>query len=59
MLARMPKAMREPTFWILTALVDRPRHGYAVMKQVTALSGGEMTLLAATCNNRSTSQPRA
>lgn len=44
----MPKPMREPTFWILTALVDQPRHGYAVMKQVTALSGGEMKLLAAT-----------
>lgn len=40
--------MREPTFWILTALVDRPRHGYAVMKQVSDLSGGEVTLLAAT-----------
>jgi PadR family transcriptional regulator PadR len=44
----MSKPMREPTFWILTALVDQPRHGYAVIKQVTALSGGEMKLLAAT-----------
>lgn len=48
MLRVMSKPMREPTFWILTALVDQPRHGYAVMKQVTSLSGGEMTLLAAT-----------
>lgn len=40
--------MREPTFWILTALVDQPRHGYGVIQQVTALSGGEMRLLAAT-----------
>lgn len=40
--------MREPTFWILTALVDRPRHGYGVIQQVTKLSGGETRLLAAT-----------
>lgn len=40
--------MREPTFWILTALVDQPRHGYGVIQQVTKLSGGETRLLAAT-----------
>ena len=40
--------MREPTFWILTALVEQPRHGYGVMQQVAALSGGEVRLLAAT-----------
>jgi len=40
--------MREPTFWILAALVDQPRHGYGVIQQVTKLSGGETRLLAAT-----------
>lgn len=40
--------MREPTFWILTALVDQPRHGYGVIQQVTKLSDGETRLLAAT-----------
>ncbi|WP_420811798.1 PadR family transcriptional regulator [Micromonospora endophytica] len=44
----MTRPMREPTFWILTALVDQPRHGYGVMQQVTKLSGGETRLLAAT-----------
>lgn len=40
--------MREPTFWILTALVEEARHGYAVMQRVSALSGGETRLLPAT-----------
>jgi DNA-binding PadR family transcriptional regulator len=40
--------MREPTFWILTALVEQPRHGYGVMQQVATLSDGEMRLLPAT-----------
>jgi PadR family transcriptional regulator PadR len=46
--AAMSKAMREPTFWILTALVDTPRHGYGVIQQVAALSGGEVRLQAGT-----------
>ena len=40
--------MREPTFWILTALASEPRHGYGVIQAVTALSGGRMTLQAGT-----------
>ena len=40
--------MREPTFWILTALVEAPRHGYGVIQQVAALSDGEMRLQAGT-----------
>ncbi len=40
--------MREPTFWILTALADQPRHGYGVMQHVATLSDGEVRLLAAT-----------
>jgi PadR family transcriptional regulator PadR len=44
----MPTAMREPTFWILTALVDRPRHGYGVISEAEALSEGQVRLQAGT-----------
>jgi PadR family transcriptional regulator, regulatory protein PadR len=40
--------MREPTFWILTALASQPRHGYGVIQQATQLSGGAVTLQAGT-----------
>jgi len=40
--------MREPTFWILTALASGPRHGYGVIRQVTEMSGGAVTLQAGT-----------
>src|SRR5262245_10058212 len=40
--------MRGPTFLILTALADRPRHGYGVIQEVSALSGGRVTLLPGT-----------
>jgi DNA-binding PadR family transcriptional regulator len=42
------KAMREPTFWILTALVDQPRHGYGVIQEAAALSAGQVHLQAGT-----------
>lgn len=45
---RVTRPMREPTFWILTALVEQPRHGYGVIQQVAKLSGGETRLLPAT-----------
>jgi DNA-binding PadR family transcriptional regulator len=44
----MVKAMREPTFWILTALVQQPRHGYGVIQEVAALSDGQVRLQAGT-----------
>jgi PadR family transcriptional regulator PadR len=44
----MGKAMREPTFWILTALAERARHGYGVIQEVARLSEGQVTLLAGT-----------
>jgi PadR family transcriptional regulator, regulatory protein PadR len=47
-LAAMSRAMHEPTFWILTALVEGPRHGYGVIQQVAGLSGGQMRLQAGT-----------
>lgn len=36
--------MHEPTFLILTALVDRPLHGYGVIQEVAELSGGRFRL---------------
>ena len=40
--------MREPTFWILTALASEPRHGYGVIRAAAALSAGRVTLQAGT-----------
>jgi PadR family transcriptional regulator PadR len=40
--------MREPTFWILTALASAPRHGYGVIQEAGRLSGGRVTLQAGT-----------
>ncbi|MGX6602570.1 PadR family transcriptional regulator [Micromonosporaceae bacterium Da 78-11] len=34
--------MREPTYFILAALQDEPRHGYAIIKEADALSGGRV-----------------
>ncbi len=36
--------MREPTFWILTALAARPLHGYGLMQQTVLLSDGQVRL---------------
>jgi DNA-binding PadR family transcriptional regulator len=44
----MTKAMREPTFWILTALAKRPLHGYGVIQQASALSDGQIVIQAGT-----------
>ncbi|GIF95829.1 PadR family transcriptional regulator [Catellatospora citrea] len=40
--------MQEPTFFILTALVRSPLHGYGVMQAVEQLSGGRVVLKAGT-----------
>jgi DNA-binding PadR family transcriptional regulator len=40
--------MREPTFLILTALADGPRHGYGIIREVTTLSEDRVTLLPGT-----------
>src|SRR3954470_12532167 len=42
------KPMREPTFLILTALAGTPRHGYGILREVAALSGGRASLLTGT-----------
>ncbi|WP_433729512.1 PadR family transcriptional regulator [Actinoplanes sp. CA-051413] len=44
----MAASMREPTFWILTALASAPRHGYGVIQEASALSGGRVVLQAGT-----------
>jgi DNA-binding PadR family transcriptional regulator len=40
--------MREPTFLVLTALAGEPRHGYAVIEDVAAMTGGRVRLRAGT-----------
>lgn len=40
--------MQEPTFLILSSLVDRPRHGYALLGEVERLSGGRVQLRVGT-----------
>ncbi|GAA3029779.1 hypothetical protein GCM10020229_46460 [Kitasatospora albolonga] len=40
--------MQEPTLLLLTALADAPRHGYALLQEVTAISGGRVKLRAGT-----------
>jgi DNA-binding PadR family transcriptional regulator len=40
--------LSEQTFLILSALADRPRHGYALITEVSAMTGGRVTLRAGT-----------
>jgi DNA-binding PadR family transcriptional regulator len=37
-------SMSEPTFFVLTALVGEPRHGYGIVGEVDQLSGGRVRL---------------
>ncbi len=41
-------ALREPTFFILTALAGEPLYGYAIMREVETLSHGGLRLSAGT-----------
>ncbi|EFC79767.1 PadR family transcriptional regulator [Parafrankia sp. EUN1f] len=36
--------MREPTFLVLAALADGPRHGYATIQEIAKISDGKVTL---------------
>ena len=38
------RPLREPTFLILTALAERPQHGYGIMTDVQRISGGRVRL---------------
>jgi PadR family transcriptional regulator PadR len=40
--------MREPTYFVLTALMSGPLHGYAIMKRANELSGGRVKLATGT-----------
>ncbi len=40
--------LREPTYFVLAALLERPLHGYAILKRVTELSRGRVTLSTGT-----------
>ena len=40
--------MREPTFLILSALADGPKHGYAIIQDAESQSGGRVRLQAGT-----------
>lgn len=41
-------SMREPTYYMMTALLDGPLHGYGIIKRVEALSDGRIRLAAGT-----------
>lgn len=40
--------MREPTFWVLTALAAGRQHGYALINETRELSEGRVSLKVAT-----------
>jgi PadR family transcriptional regulator PadR len=44
----MSNEMREPTFYLLAALVDSPKHGYALITEVKGLSDGRLSLQVGT-----------
>ncbi|WP_316526854.1 PadR family transcriptional regulator [Kitasatospora brasiliensis] len=42
------RAMQEPTLLLLTALADAPRHGYALIQEVSAISDGRVKMRTGT-----------
>ncbi|MEV0530428.1 PadR family transcriptional regulator [Kitasatospora sp. NPDC050463] len=42
------RAMQEPTLLLLTALADAPRHGYALIQEVAAISDGRVKMRTGT-----------
>jgi DNA-binding PadR family transcriptional regulator len=40
--------MQEPTFLVLTALASEPQHGYGIMTEIAAISGGSVRLRTGT-----------
>ncbi len=40
--------LREPTYFILAALLEGPRHGYGIIREAGDLSGGRVRLTAGT-----------
>lgn len=43
-----PRPISEPVLLILSSLADKPRHGYALMKDIETLSGGRVRLSTGT-----------
>jgi PadR family transcriptional regulator, regulatory protein PadR len=43
-----PPPIREPTYFVLAALLGGPLHGYAIMKRAEELSGGRVRLATGT-----------
>src|SRR5215510_14048575 len=43
-----PKSLTEPVLLILMSLADQPRHGYALIKDIEALSNGRIRLSTGT-----------
>ncbi|MBN8870845.1 MAG: helix-turn-helix transcriptional regulator [Solirubrobacterales bacterium] len=44
----MPPEIREPTYFLLAALLDGPLHGYAIAQRASELSDGRVRLTAGT-----------
>lgn len=44
----MSSPLREPSYFVLAALMDGPLHGYAILKQVRELSDGRVRLSTGT-----------
>jgi DNA-binding PadR family transcriptional regulator len=42
------KALTEPSYFVLTALLDGPLHGYGIIKKAAEQSGGRVNLTAGT-----------
>ncbi|OIV38819.1 PadR family transcriptional regulator [Mangrovactinospora gilvigrisea] len=42
------RSLQEPTLLLLTALADAPRHGYALIQEVSAISDGRVTMRTGT-----------
>jgi DNA-binding PadR family transcriptional regulator len=40
--------MREPTYFVLASLLERPLHGYAIIQRAEHLSGGRVRLATGT-----------
>jgi PadR family transcriptional regulator, regulatory protein PadR len=45
---RLMSPMREPTYFVLAALLAGPLHGYAIMKRTEEVSGGRVRLATGT-----------
>jgi len=44
----MPSPLSPPAFWTLTVLATGRRHGYEIMREIAALSGGSVVVKATT-----------